>query len=257
MRHKKALIGYTGFVGSTIARQSNFDDAFNSSNIEAIRGNEYQLVVCAAAPGAKWLANKYPDNDTTSINKLIDSLDFIKSDKFILMSTVDVYDKPIRVNENTKIIEDNLHPYGKNRLILEKYVASRFKNSLTIRLPGLFGPGLKKNLIYDLIHGTYRNYINKASTFQFYPLNNLWQDVTKAIALDLKLVNFATEPISVDELLQRLLGRKKFEDVVPKVSYEVSSLYAHQLGTSANYMYTKQYILDKIKQFIAIEQQKL
>jgi hypothetical protein len=33
-----ALIGYTGFIGSNLARQFDFDDFYNSKNIDDIAG---------------------------------------------------------------------------------------------------------------------------------------------------------------------------------------------------------------------------
>ena len=51
-----ALIGYSGFVGGNLLRQRSFDACFNSSNIEAIAGRSFDLVVCAGAPAEKWKA---------------------------------------------------------------------------------------------------------------------------------------------------------------------------------------------------------
>lgn len=42
-----ALIGHTGFVGSNLREQHEFDVFFNSRNIEEIKGGEFDLLVCA------------------------------------------------------------------------------------------------------------------------------------------------------------------------------------------------------------------
>ena len=42
---KKALIGYTGFVGSNLQAQIKFDDFYNSKNIQDIKDKEYDVVV--------------------------------------------------------------------------------------------------------------------------------------------------------------------------------------------------------------------
>ena len=39
-----ALIGYTGFVGSTLLKQRSFDACFNSANIDQIAGRSFDLV---------------------------------------------------------------------------------------------------------------------------------------------------------------------------------------------------------------------
>jgi hypothetical protein len=46
----KALIGYTGFVGTTLMKQTQFDDFYRSTNISDIKGKKFDLVVCAGAP---------------------------------------------------------------------------------------------------------------------------------------------------------------------------------------------------------------
>ena len=83
---------------------------------------------------------------------MINNLKAAKIKKFILISTIDVYNNPSKVDENTIINIDKLHPYGKNRLYLEKWVKKNYSNYLIVRLPALFGLGLKKNFIYDLIN---------------------------------------------------------------------------------------------------------
>ncbi|WP_240726031.1 MULTISPECIES: hypothetical protein [unclassified Escherichia] len=58
-----ALIGYSGFVGTTLLRQRRFDALYRSTNIDEIFGKTFDTVVCAAAPAQKWLANKDPADD--------------------------------------------------------------------------------------------------------------------------------------------------------------------------------------------------
>jgi len=140
-----AIIGYTGFVGSNLVRQKEFNSFYNSKNIHSIIGKSFDLVVCSGAPAVKWLANKEPVKDRDNLQILINCLSQISAKKLILISTVDVYPLPIEVDEDTKIDQDNLHPYGKNRLELENFVKDNF-DSLIVRLPGLFGKGLKKNV---------------------------------------------------------------------------------------------------------------
>lgn len=149
----KALIGYTGFVGSNIDDQEDFQFKFNSKNIDRIKGMSFDLLVCAGVRAQKWFANQNPEVDLGQIKELIDVLKCVKTKKFVLISTIDIYKSPNGVNESTKIDVEGLHPYGKNRLFLEKWVESNFNNYLIVRLPALFGNGLKKNFIYDIING--------------------------------------------------------------------------------------------------------
>ena len=41
--------------------------------------------------------------------------------------------------------------YGRNRLYLENYIRNNYHDYLIVRLPGLFGKGLKKNAFIRFI----------------------------------------------------------------------------------------------------------
>lgn len=149
---KTALIGYTGFVGSNIAKNMKFTDYYNSKNICDINGKEYDLVISTGIKAEKYLANSYPERDFKEISKFLKELKNIKKvEKLVFVSTVDIYKIPFNVDEDTVIDENNLHPYGKNRYFAEKFVKENFDDCLIVRLPALFGKNLKKNFIYDLI----------------------------------------------------------------------------------------------------------
>ncbi len=140
----KTIIGSTGFVGKSLINQTYFNYKYNSKNINEISKIKHDLVVCAAAPGVKWYANKNPIEDKKKINLLIKNLKKITCNKFILISTVDVFHNPILVNEKSLISTDKLETYGYNRYKLEQFIKKFFKNFLIIRLPGLVGKKLKK-----------------------------------------------------------------------------------------------------------------
>ena len=139
----KALIGYTGFVGTTLLKQTKFDDFYRSTNINDIKGKKFDLVVSAGAPAKKWIANADPKGDQEIIDSLIACLDSIECKTFVLISTVDVFKSPNGVDENSVIDVQDLHAYGLNRYRLEQFVAKRFPQHLIVRLPGLVGPGLR------------------------------------------------------------------------------------------------------------------
>ncbi len=104
-----ALIGYTGFVGSNLLRARSFDDLYNSSNIGNIVGKHYDLLVCAGVPAVKWKANKEPDRDREQIAALIDPLSKVTADRFILISTIDVYSNPSSYMTKAKILSIRKH----------------------------------------------------------------------------------------------------------------------------------------------------
>ncbi|HOV79230.1 MAG TPA: NAD(P)-dependent oxidoreductase [Bacillota bacterium] len=148
----RALIGYTGFVGSNLCEQTSFDVMYNSKNIFDSYGKSYDLVVYAGLRAEKYLANQQPVEDRVLVENAIKNIKMINMVKFVLISTVDVYKEPVGVDETTAIAEEGLHPYGLHRRMLEKWVEENVPDFLIIRLPALYGKNLKKNFIYDMIN---------------------------------------------------------------------------------------------------------
>lgn len=252
---KSALIGYTGFVGSNLARQNKFTDLYNSKNIDDIDGKEYDLVVCSAARAEKWRINQEPEKDMAEIESLIKHLKTLTVKNFVLVSTVDVYKSPNGVNEDTPIELESLHSYGKNRFYLEEFCRDNF-GALVMRLPGLFGTGLKKNVIFDLLHDNNVEKIHHGGSFQYYNLDNIWQDIQTALDKSLSLVNLATEPVRTDEIAKECFGIDNFNnspDGVSAGSYDMQTKHAQAYGKNGKYIYSKEEELRDIKVFVERE----
>lgn len=147
----RALVGYTGFVGSNLYRPERFDRAYNTKNIGSAYGTRPDLLVYAGVRAEKYLANAWPDKDMEAILEAERTIEKIGPQKLVLISTIDVFRYPIMADETTGIDIKGLHPYGYNRYQLERWVRERYPDALIVRLPGLFGQNLKKNFIYDYI----------------------------------------------------------------------------------------------------------
>ena len=149
---RTALVGYTGFVGSNLKASYQFTELYNSKNIHDAFGTEPDLLLYAGLPAAMFKANANPKADFADILQAIDNIKAIKPKQVVLISSVAVYDRTFDVDENHAIDEEQLLPYGKNRLYLEKWVTENCENSLIVRLPALYGINLKKNFVYDYIN---------------------------------------------------------------------------------------------------------
>lgn len=254
----EALIGYTGFVGQTLLRSKDFDDLYRSTNIQEIKNKSYDLVVGAGAPAKKWLANKDPVADARAIDKLIENLSAVKTKTFVLISTVDVFRTPVSIDENTKIGTADLLPYGFNRWRLEEFVKKHFPKHLIVRLPGLVGTGLKKNIIFDFLNNNQVNLIESRNIFQFYPMKNLWRDIKLALDNNLSLVHLTAEPVSVEEVYQ-LAFDKPFENYLdkPLVRYDMQSIHAEKIWGHKKYQYSKAESLEAISEYFKNEKKTL
>lgn len=235
-----ALIGHTGFVGS------NLFATFNSKNIGEIRGRSFGRVICAGVPALKWWANANAEEDWKSIERLIDDLNKIDASQFTLISTVDVYRNPHDVDEAVIPTTDGLHAYGVNRLGLEQFVAQRFPRHTIVRLPALIGRGLKKNVIYDLLNDNQLDRIHPESAFQWYPLDRLSDDLTAAEAANLRVVNFATEPVSMREIRDQFFPDKEIGSAAKEpVHYDVRTQYVE-----SGYMLDRTQVMDAFASFM-------
>jgi nucleoside-diphosphate-sugar epimerase len=250
---KRALIGHTGLVGGNLRRQTDFDDHYNSKNIEQIAGKGYELIVCAGAPAVKWKANQEPEADLANLARLMEPLAQASAEHLVLISTVDVYPNPVGVDERTPIEDEGHHPYGRHRHMLEKFVQDRFDHTI-VRLPGLFGPGLKKNVIYDFLHDNRVQAIHPDAVFQFYDLDLLWGDLEKAVAAPTNLVNFATEPVEVHEITRRVFGFE-FDNPLerPPARYDMRSIHADLFGGRPPYLYDRDEVLEGMRRFVERE----
>jgi hypothetical protein len=127
---------------------------FTSANIEQAADRTFNTVVCAAAPGSMTEANRTPERDRVRINELIDSLSHIKAQRFVLISSIAVLkDFAAGDDEDTDAFQSTL-AYGRHRRVLEMFCAQHFRRCLVARLPALYGPGLRKNFLFDLINPT-------------------------------------------------------------------------------------------------------
>lgn len=142
------LVGSTGFVGGNLLASHDFDACYHSTDISESFGTCPDLVVYAGVTAAKYLANRAPQADRAKVRQAYENLKAMRPRKVILISTIDVYKDPCGKDENSPMELDGLHPYGRNRLELEDLVRNEF-DTLVVRLPALFGKGLKKNFVYD------------------------------------------------------------------------------------------------------------
>jgi len=146
------LVGNTGFVGSNIFRNGQFDAGFDHTNIEQAYGLNPDLLIYAGVPAVKYLANQDREADFILIQQAFDNIQKINPKQLVLISSVDVYKDSFQKDEDAVMDKDGMEAYGLNRLLLEEMVREHYENALIVRLPALFGANIKKNFIYDLLN---------------------------------------------------------------------------------------------------------
>lgn len=250
---KIAIIGHTGFVGQYIHRIFPEAHCFNSKNVDELKNQTFDLVFCSGINATKWIANKNPEEDWANISKLIQVLKTITIiNKFILISTIDIYDiSNTLCVQNEIIISSQLkEAYGKHRYQIELQLKEYFtKQLLIIRLGALFGFGLKKNILFDIIQKSKITY-NPKSCFQWYNMQWFKQDLKYILNQhQIDSINLFCEPLSNEELMSNLKEITNIEETISTNSPQIYNIQTiHNNNTS--YWRCKNASLQSIKRFM-------
>lgn len=239
-------------------RQFPFGGTYHSKNIGDLAGRRsYDLIVCSAVSAVKWQANNDPEEDWRRIQSLLDVLTRVDARRFILISTIDVYPNPVSVTEADDPSGIPNHAYGLHRLKLEHFVRTRFPVHYIVRLPGLFGDGLKKNVIYDLLHSNLLENIHPDGVFQYYDLSRLWADLRKTMASSLSLLNVATEPLPTGDIVSRFFPNCRIgANTKGAGRYDFRSLHDSLWNGTNGYLYSKEAVLTDLGHFLARQSSK-
>lgn len=262
------LIGNSGLVGSNLLTQRNFTHTYRSTNIENIRGKSFDELICAGVSGFKWEVNRNPEADRERIKKLLSCLSEVRVGKFVLISTIDVYgDIKSERDESYSPIGDETHSYGKHRQEVETWVRKHFPNATILRLAGLYGHNLKKNLVYDLLHQNVLDMIDPQSVFQWYSLSRLTRDIDTAVKNRLSLANLFPEPLPTRQLIEdlfadryQIVGSKVCPKGAPVIApvanerfsmrYDLRTQYGKLFGGNERYIQNRAEVLSDLKDFV-------
>lgn len=244
------LIGSTGYVGSYLLETMVFDKFVHKSDIDSIKYSTTDVLICAGMPATKWLANIEPVEDLRNMNALWDIMKTIKADIPILVSTIDVYSQPLKVDENSPVSTNGAEPYGTNRAILEQRFSEVFPHGYIIRLPGLFSKGLRKNLIFDLINSRSDQYmkVNANSQFQFFNLENLPRVIEIVLSERIQILNVSSEPIYANEIAN-IFGVELLS-LGQLANYDMQTVHAEKFGREGRYLFSKESVLGDIQSLL-------
>jgi hypothetical protein len=258
---KNCIIGYSGFVGNNIIKNNLiFDEFYNSSNINDINDN-YNIIVFTGLSGNVGYVNNNYQEDYDNIFFFIDKLKNIKCNKFILISTINVYENlDSKMNENDILqITNKQDYYGKHRLIFEKFIMNNYIDYHILRLPSIYGSGLKKGVLFDLINENYLENICINDELQFYDLEDINKEIKYVCDNNIKILNLVSEPIKISDLIINIFTdykiindltleyknkRINLKNRIPK-KLNIYSKYFQN-----NYIYNNSLSMEKIKLFI-------
>lgn len=137
-----ALFGANGFVGkeiysSLLAAGKYQVTAVTRDNYTESTGKFYNIIINSAMPAARFWAKNNPDEDfEESVGKTAGILYGCTFDKFVQISTVSARCQLDTVYGRHKLAAESLCNYG---------------NNLIIRLGAMFGNGLEKGVLIDML----------------------------------------------------------------------------------------------------------
>jgi nucleoside-diphosphate-sugar epimerase len=225
---------------------------YNSANIAEIDGRRFDLVINAGVSSLKWRANQHPTEDRRGIERLWTHLQTVEAERFIHISTMDVMPSALRWDEDTPAPPDDcLTPYGRHRRVLERWVRACFPTHLIVRLPHLFGPGMKKNFVFDLLYSpSGLQWVDERDVFCFYDLENLWADLTIFQQRELRVVNLSVEPVPATDIARLAFDVELTHrcDRAPVV-YDMRTKWRYRHSAVDGYMYTRDETLAALRTF--------
>ena len=201
---KIGIVGAKGFVGSALCRNIHQNDEIikiskNNYNDEKLK--TYDVLINSAMPSAKYWANTNPYEDFEKTVGLTADLAYNwKYEKFIQISTISV---------------ENLDtPYAINKKAAETIM--NFKNSLIIRLGTLYGNGLKKGPLFDLLNKN-KIHTDKKSQFDFIDVDYCAKWIIENMNKNGLVTLAAKDTTSLEEIMKRFNIKGEFEGSINNI----------------------------------------
>ena len=95
------------------------------------------------------------------------------------------------------------------------------------------------------------NFTDSRGVFQYYNLNQLWNDIELALEHNICKLNLAVEPVTIAEVYQELTGEFFVNELPKEVPYfNYKTKYAALWGGADGYIKTKREVLEDLKSYI-------
>lgn len=241
------LIGATGYVGSFLSSEIDFDVKVHRSDIHSISGQSFDSLICAGLPASKWLANSDPNKDFDNVKVLAKVLSTVSTKSATLISTIDVYQPPRSVCELDPANLKGAEAYGVNRAWFEAQFLENFPFGKIIRLPGLYSRTLRKNLVFDLLNkrvDQLRSY-SAFSEFQFMDLGELPRILSITDEQNISLLNVTSEPVTAHQIAE-VFG-VLLEKTESFARYDVKTIHGSLFGTDSQYLFSNEEVIEGIR----------
>ena len=246
---KVFILGGRGFVGSAFTRYCKKNrishQVIHLQNYQDFVGKTCDLFINANGNSKKYLAETDPRKDfelsVLSVEKTFKDFDF---GKYVFCSSIDMYNDTANTENNAEdavIDPARLSFYGFHKYLAEQLVRRYVSDWLIIRFGGFVGEGLKKNTIFDLLHGN-PLWVDIRSRYQYLDTDSAAQIVFNLIQMKKTKEIFnvcGNGTIAIEDAIKYLSG-----------SFEIR--YAHNSPSIEHYEIN----IDKLKSIIEVPETK-
>lgn len=168
------IIGGNGFVGSGIVRNCEKKGleyaVVTRENCEELAKSPCHILINANGNSRKYMADRDPDWEfEASVGSVHRYLTMFSYDKYVQLSSCDVYpdcSDYAMTAEETVLEPARQSTYGFHKYLAELCVMHFAKRWLILRMGGFVGPGMKKNAVFDILHGP-QLWLTEDSRLQF------------------------------------------------------------------------------------------
>lgn len=95
------------------------------------------------------------------------------------------------------------------------------------------------------------NFTDSRGKYQFYNLKYLWEHIELARKNKLKVLNLATEPVSVAEIYENIKKEQFVNEIAKEIpNYNFKTKYDKLFEGENGYIFTKEFVLEDIKKFV-------
>jgi nucleoside-diphosphate-sugar epimerase len=155
------ILGGDGFVGSGFVRACERSGlaytVIDRTSYAGLIGERCDVFINANGNSSKLLASNNPLADfDASVRSVRQSLADFRYGLYVYLSSCDVYpdcSDPAATREGAAIDAGRQSPYGFHKSLAEACVSHAAQDWMIVRCGGFVGPGLRKNPIFDILHG--------------------------------------------------------------------------------------------------------